>query len=114
MERITQSRIEAAGESFSTIPAKTERAVMWLQAITLGWMLVECAGSIFAASRAHSVALLAFGSDSLVELFSATVVVLQFTRIFRISREKAARIAGSLLFVLAGVVGLIALASMAG
>jgi divalent metal cation (Fe/Co/Zn/Cd) transporter len=87
---------------------------MWLQLITLGWMMVECTGSIVASSRAHSVALLAFGSDSLVELFSATIVLFQFTRLFRISRERAARMAGNLLFVLAGVVGLIALAAMAG
>lgn len=85
-----------------------------LQFITLGWMLVECTGSIVAASRAHSVALLAFGFDSLVELFSATIARFQFTRLFRINRERAARMAGNLLFVLAGVVGLIALSAMAG
>lgn len=95
-------------------PPKANRHVRWLQTITLGWMLVECAGAILAASRAHSVALLAFGSDSLVELLSATVVLLQFTRWFRISREKAARMAGNLLFVLAGVVGLVAVAALAG
>ena len=75
---------------------------------------MECAGAIFAASRSHSVALLAFGSDSLVELFSATIVLFQFTSVFRISRERAARMAGGLLFVLAAVVGLIALVAMVG
>jgi len=93
---------------------KADRHVRWLQGITLGWMLVECAGAILAASRAHSVALLAFGSDSLVELLSATIVLLQFTRGFRISPKKAARVAGNLLFVLAGVVGLAAVAALAG
>ncbi len=95
-------------------PAKADRRVKWLQGITLGWMLVECTGAIAAAGRAHSVALLAFGSDSLVELLSATVVLLQFTRRFRLSRQKAARVAGNLLFVLAGVVGLVAMAALAG
>jgi divalent metal cation (Fe/Co/Zn/Cd) transporter len=114
MEQLTQLRRDAGAQSTGPTPAKADRSVMWLQSITLGWMLVECVGSIFAASRAHSVALLAFGSDSLIELFSATIVLFQFTRIFRISRERAARMTGDLLFVLAGVVGLIVLATVAG
>jgi divalent metal cation (Fe/Co/Zn/Cd) transporter len=93
--------------------SKTDRHVRWVQVVTLGWMLVECAGAVIAASQAHSVALLAFGSDSLVELLSATVVLFQFTHWFRISREKAARMAGNLLFVLAGVVGLVAVTTLA-
>jgi hypothetical protein len=43
-------------------------AVVWLQGVTLLWVLIECGVALFAASRAHSPALLAFGSDSLVEL----------------------------------------------
>jgi divalent metal cation (Fe/Co/Zn/Cd) transporter len=114
MEQLTQLRRDAVAPSTCPMPAKANRSVMWLQSITIGWMLVECAGAIFAAARAQSVALFAFGSDSLVELFSATIVLFQFTRIFRISRERAARMAGGLLFVLAGVVGLIALVAIAG
>jgi len=45
---------------------------------TLAWMLVECGVSIYAAKAAHSAALLAFGSDSFVELLSASVVLAQF------------------------------------
>jgi divalent metal cation (Fe/Co/Zn/Cd) transporter len=114
MKELTQIRTETLTHRSSPTSAKVDRRVMWLQFITLGWMLVECAGSIVAASRAHSVALLAFGSDSLVELFSATIVLFQFIRLFRISRERAARTAGILLFVLAGVVGSIALVAVAG
>jgi hypothetical protein len=47
-----------------------------LQSITLAWMLVECAVSLFAAARSHSPELLAFGVDSFVERLSASVVVL--------------------------------------
>src|SRR3954453_22010905 len=50
---------------------------VWLQLATLAWMLVECGVSLYAALAAHSPALLAFGSDSLVELLSAAVVLLQ-------------------------------------
>ncbi|MFP5205760.1 MAG: hypothetical protein ACLGSH_10415 [Acidobacteriota bacterium] len=42
------------------------------------WMLVETAVSLYASVEAHSPAMLAFGSDSIVELFSASVALLQF------------------------------------
>jgi divalent metal cation (Fe/Co/Zn/Cd) transporter len=51
---------------------------------------------------------LAFGSDSIVELVSAVVVLLQFTPQFRISQIKAARFCGTLLFCLAAVVSMLA------
>lgn len=67
-------------------------------------MLVECGLSLYSAALARSPALLAFGSDSLIELLSAIVVVLQFLPRFGLSRESANRTAGLLLFTLAGVV----------
>jgi|SRR5271163_711877 len=79
-------------------------AILWLQGITLAWMSVECGASIFAAATAQSPAMFSFGCDSLVELFSAIVVLLQFTRGFSLSPRRAARAAGVLLFVLAAVV----------
>lgn len=87
---------------------------MRLQVVTLGWMLVECAVALISAGRAHSPALLAFGSDSLVELLSATVVILQFVPRFTLGPARAARLAGILLFVLAGVVALTSVAALAG
>lgn len=80
------------------------RQIFWLQGITLAWMLVECGVSLYAAGRAHSPALLAFGSDSLIELLSATIVLLQFLPSFPLSKLRAARFAGMLLFVLAAVI----------
>src|SRR5271170_524724 len=87
--------------------------VLWLQGVTLGWMLVELGVSAFAAVTAHSPAILAFGSDSLVELLSATVVLLQWIPSMSISERQASRTAGILLFVLASVVSAIAVASLA-
>ena len=84
------------------------RQVAWLQGITLGWMALECAASLAAAARAHSVALLAFGSDSLIELLSATVVMLQFMPGFPLRKIWAERAAALLLFLLSGVVVCIA------
>ena len=93
--------------------ASAERAVLWLQGVTLAWMTLECAVALYAAESAGSVALLAFGADSLVELLSATVVLLQFTPAVRIPERTASRLAGFLLFALAAVVGAMALAALA-
>ena len=65
------------------------RQLAWLQGITLVWMVLECGGSLWAAARAHSVALLAFGSDSLIEMMSATVVLLQFLPRFPLKKSHA-------------------------
>ena len=85
---------------------------VWLQGITLAWMVVECGVSLWSALLAQSPALLAFGSDSLVELLSAGVVLLQFTPRLRLSEARAARMAGVLLYVLAVVVTGIAVATL--
>ena len=89
-------------------PPVMPRAVAWLQWITIGWMMVECGVSLWAAAQAQSVALLAFGSDSLVELLSAIVVLLQFLPRFPLKKEHANKAAGALLFLLGGVVVCIA------
>ena len=93
-------------------PCATEvalpRQVAWLQWITLAWMALECGASLWAAAQSHSVALLAFGSDSLVEMLSATVVLLQFLPRFPLKKIYADRTAAVLLFVLAAVVVCIA------
>ena len=93
-------------------PVMRSHAVLWIQGVTLAWMLVECGASLYAAAAAHSPAMLAFGSDSLVELLSATLVLLQFSSLKIIPEEKAARIAGALLFVLAVIVACTALLSV--
>jgi divalent metal cation (Fe/Co/Zn/Cd) transporter len=96
----------------SIAPAiRLSATVFWLQAVTLAWMLVELGVAAYAAVTARSPAMLAFGSDSLVELLSATVVLLQWIPSISISERKASRAAGALLFVLAFAVAAIAVAS---
>lgn len=90
------------------------QAVLWLQGVTVLWMVIECGVALFAAARAHSPALLAFGSDSVVELVSAAVVLLQFVPHLTISEEWARRAAAVLLFALAAIVTLIATLSLMG
>jgi divalent metal cation (Fe/Co/Zn/Cd) transporter len=87
--------------------------VVLLQSITLAWMLVECGVALFSAWRAHSPALLAFGSDSFVELLSAAVVLLQFSPFLRLAPARASRISGFLLFLLAGLIMLTSAAALA-
>lgn len=84
--------------------AQPRTRVFWLQGVTLAWMFVEFDVSAYAATTAHSPAMLAFGSDSLVELVSAAVVLLQWIPSMSISERKATRTASVLLFVLAFVV----------
>lgn len=88
------------------------RTIIRLQVATLAWMLAECGISLYAAWTARSPALLAFGSDSLVELLSATVVLLQFVPGLSLSERKASRVAAILLFVLAVAVATTAGASL--
>jgi divalent metal cation (Fe/Co/Zn/Cd) transporter len=98
-------------------PARPSKTVLWLQGITLAWMLVECGVSIYAAKAAHSAALLAFGSDSFVELLSASVVLAQFIPGVAIGvvigERRTSRLAGGLLFLLALIVAATAIASLA-
>jgi divalent metal cation (Fe/Co/Zn/Cd) transporter len=90
------------------------RRVAWLQTITLVWMVIECVASLSAAVQAHSVALLAFGADSLIELLSAVVVLLQFLPSFPLKKSQAEKAAAMLLFLLAAAVVLIAALSWRG
>ncbi len=78
--------------------------VVKLQAITISWMLIECGVALAASWKAHSPVLLAFGADSLVELLSACVVLLQFSPSLRLNARRASQGSGVLLFSLAGIV----------
>lgn len=102
----------AVSQSMRCAPVRRSTAVFWLQGVTLVWMLAECGVSLYAAASAHSPALAAFGSDSLVELLSASVVLLQFLPRVRLSERTATRSAGVLLILLAGVVGVLAIAAL--
>lgn len=92
-------------------PTDATHKVVWLQGITLVWMVAECGVSLYGAATAHSSALLAFGADSFVELLSATVILLAIVPSFPLTKDRAARLAGVLLFVLAAVVALVTLLS---
>jgi divalent metal cation (Fe/Co/Zn/Cd) transporter len=112
MPELVQVGLQPSKSATASAP-KPRASVLWIQCVTLAWMLAELGVSAYAALTAHSPAMLAFGSDSLVELLSATVVLLQWIPSMSISERRASRIAGALLFVLAVVVAAIAVASLA-
>jgi divalent metal cation (Fe/Co/Zn/Cd) transporter len=96
--------------------ADSIRRIQGVQTITIAWMSVEAVVSLFAAWRARSPALLAFGGDSAVELFSAAVVLWRFraSAAHADVERRAARVAGALLFALAAYVAITAVASLLG
>jgi divalent metal cation (Fe/Co/Zn/Cd) transporter len=92
------------------------RRIHRVQTVTIAWMSVEAAVSLFASWRASSPALLAFGGDSTIELFSAIVVLWRFraSAAHEEVEKRAARIAGALLFTLAAFVAVTSVASLLG
>jgi divalent metal cation (Fe/Co/Zn/Cd) transporter len=74
-------------------------------------MLIEAAVAIRAGAVAHSLSLLAFGADSLIELASAAILLWRLHVEMRDAEEfskvierRASRIGGVLLFALAAYV----------
>lgn len=76
------------------------------------WMSVEAIVCLGTAWTSHSPALLAFGGDRLIELLSPAVLFWRFR--FALGEARAARIAGCLLFALAGFVVLTAVLNVFG
>jgi divalent metal cation (Fe/Co/Zn/Cd) transporter len=97
-------------------PPNAIRRIQRVQTVIIAWMSVEAAVSLFAAWRAHSPALLAFGGDSAVELLSAVVVLWRFRAGagHGNAERRAARIAGALLFALAAYVVVTSVTSLLG
>src|SRR5271154_6657584 len=99
-----------------TMPPEVLQRVIWIQTLTLIWMSVEALVSLGAAWAARSPALFGFGGDSAVELLSAAVVLWRFYSPSRgdHAEQRAVRIAGSLLFVLAAFVALASVLALLG
>ncbi len=100
----------------NSLPPEITRHVIRIQVLTLIWMTVEASVSLGAAWVARSPALLGFGGDSAVELLSATIVLRRFYFASQQEHgeEKAAKIAGALLFILAAFVVLASALSLLG
>lgn len=108
--------VEMAEVTKATAPQDATGAVRRIQLVTIAWMGAEAALALQAAWMARSPALLAFGGDSFVELFSAIVVLRRFGSGIDNERaeRQAARIAGALLFALAAFVATSSLLTLMG
>ena len=95
------------------------RTALVLVAIGLAWNLVEAAVAFWAGARVGSVALIAFGLDSVIELFAGGVLVWRLRQEGDEHQDEAAerraqRLVGITFFVLAGYVGLHSAVSLTG
>jgi divalent metal cation (Fe/Co/Zn/Cd) transporter len=104
----------ASGLQISTTEAIPH--IRRVQVLTIAWMTVEAVVSLVASWKARSPALLAFGGDSAIELFSAAVVLRRFrtAAVHEDVERRAARVAGALLFALAAYVAVSSALSLLG
>lgn len=82
-----------------------------LEWFTVAWMIVESIVALFSGIVAHSITLVAFGADSVIELGSAflllwrlDVEVRRGAAFSEVAEKRAARVGGALLFILASYV----------
>lgn len=87
------------------------KQAFWLEWITIAWMEIEAVVAIWSGFAAHSVTLLAFGLDSIIELVSAGVLIWRLTvelkhgqNFSEEAEQRACKIGGILLFALAAYV----------
>ncbi len=94
----------------------TIRRIHRVQRMTIVWMTIEAVISLTSAWKAQSPALLAFGGDSAIELLSAITVLWRFQSPINSEQaeNRAARIAGVLLFVLSGFVVVASILALRG
>ena len=106
---------EVAALSKTRAPEVTQR-VTGIQALTVVRMSAEAVLSLGAAWASRSPALIGFGGDSAIELLSAVVVLRRFQVPSARAHveERAAKIAGGLLFALAAFVMFASILSLLG
>ena len=82
------------------------------------WNFVEAAVALWSAFIASSVALLAFGLDSLIEIFAGALLIwrlgIEESRQEEKAETKALKLVGGTFFILAGYVAFQSLATLAG
>ncbi|MEJ2216065.1 MAG: cation transporter [Gemmatimonadota bacterium] len=95
---------------------------LWLEALTIAWTLVEAGVAVTAGLGAHSIALIAFGLDSVIEMIAAVALFarLRAERLGASRAEAAARekralwIVGTTFFLLGFYVVVESAATLAG
>ncbi len=72
-----------------------------LEYATLGWNVFECAIVLYSSILAHSIALLGFGIDSVIEILASIVVVWQLKRVNKDKEKFAEKLIGAAFLLLA-------------
>ncbi len=81
--------------------ARLRRRGFWLEYASMAWMVAEAGVAITAGVIAASIALVGFGLDSVIELFSAGIVVWQLRGDSEDRETRAVRLIGVTFFALA-------------
>ena len=81
--------------------ARLRRRGFWLEYASMTWMMVEAGVAVTAGVIASSIALVGFGLDSVIELFSAGIVVWQLRGDGEERETRAVRLIGVTFFALA-------------
>jgi divalent metal cation (Fe/Co/Zn/Cd) transporter len=81
--------------------ARLRRRGLWLEYASIAWMVTEAGVAITAGVIASSIALVGFGLDSVIELFSAGIVVWQLRGDDEVRETRAVRLIGVTFFALA-------------
>ena len=80
---------------------RLKRRGIWLEYASMAWMVTEAGVAITAGVIASSIALVGFGLDSVIELFSAGIVVWQLRGDGEERESRAVRLIGVTFFALA-------------
>src|SRR5947208_14871211 len=105
----TENLVEGETKRFKASRADAVRLALLLTYITLGWMTIEGAASLLLGWASKSLLLVAFGIDSVIELFSAAVLLWRLrvessgtatTEQVNLVERRAARLVGYSLYAL--------------
>ena len=108
-------RTSATSNNAAPTRAADIRLALLLTYITLGWMTVEAAAALILGHASHSLLLESFGIDSVVELFSAGVLLWRLNveasgkadeLVIGRAEQRASRLVGFMLYVLAVYIAL--------
>src|ERR1700704_1146633 len=111
--RIQEPGLERPGEPQTRERADDVQLALLLTYITLGWMTIEGAAALLLGWASKSLLLEAFGIDSIIELFSATVLLWRLrveasgiatSERVNLVEHRAARLVGYSLYVLVAYV----------
>lgn len=87
-----------------TTAADLRRRSRWLLYATIAWNTIEAVVAVTAGLVAGSVALTGFGFDSLIEVFSAGVVLWQLNGLSEQRERRALKLIGASFFILAAYI----------